>query len=57
MNEENLELDHLATINKLRRNQTIIEYCTCELKAKKEFTGKNLVLMSNFSFLIKMALM
>lgn len=55
--DDKLELDELATINKLRRNQTIIDFCCSDIKEKKNFSGKSSILMSNFSFLIKMSLM
>lgn len=44
-------------ILKLRRNMTIVTFCTNDLKEKKQFEGKSTLLMSNFSFLIKSSLM
>ena len=57
LGQETLELNELATINRLRWNPTILDFCRASLKEKKEFTGKTSILISNLSFLIKMSFM
>lgn len=51
------ELDHIAMISKLRQNQAIINFCTNDLKQQEQFSQRAILLMSNFSFLIKISLM
>ena len=41
----------------LLQNQAITNFCSGDLKEKKELSGKTPLLMSNFSFLIKMSMM
>lgn len=55
--DQNKELDEQATLNKLRRNQIIVRFCTNDLQEKRQFSGKTILLMSNFSFLLKSTLM
>lgn len=55
--KEVLIFDEQATINKLRANQTIVDFCSGDLKEKSEFSGRSALLMSNFSFLVKMSIM
>ena len=51
------ELDQEAMIDKLRKNMTIVEFCTGDLKENHQFSGNTALLMSNFSFLLKSSLM
>ena len=50
-------LDEKATIQKLRRNITIMQFCTNDLKQNQSFSQVSVLLMCNFSFLLKLSLM
>jgi large-conductance mechanosensitive channel len=44
-------------LRKLRRNMTIVMFCTNDVKEKHQFSGRAALLLSNFSFLLKSSLM
>jgi len=44
-------------LRKLRRNMTIVAFCTNDLKQNHQFSGRAALLLSNFSFLLKSSLM
>lgn len=50
-------IDQIATIERLNRNMTIVNFSTEDLKQKKSFSGHRLILMSNFSFVLKICIM
>lgn len=52
-----LVLDQQAMIVRLRSNLTIVSFCTNDLKEKSQFSGNAILLLSNFSFLLKSSLM
>lgn len=49
-------LDEKEMIAKLWRNQVIQKFCTNDLKEDKSFSQNTILLMSNFSFLIKLSI-
>lgn len=50
-------LDEKFMISKLWKNETIQKFCTNDLKEDKSFSGNTVLLMSNFSFLIKITIL
>jgi hypothetical protein len=44
-------------LSKLKSNMTIVNFCTHDLKQKNQYQGHIAILMSNFLFLIKSAIM
>ena len=49
-------LDEKFMIAKLWSNETIQKFCTNDLKEDKRFSKDTVLLMSNFSFLIKITI-
>jgi hypothetical protein len=48
-------LDHILMLKKLNMNETVQNFCTNDLKKKKIFSKNTVVLMSNFSFLLRIS--
>lgn len=48
------ELHHVRMINKLVENQTIQNFCTNDLRKKTEFSKNTMVLVSNYTFLLRL---
>lgn len=44
-------------VAKLSQNMSVRQFCTESLRSKKEFSNRRLLLMSNFSFLLRLSAM
>lgn len=56
-NQETKILDEKAMVAKLSQNMSVRQFCTESLRSKKEFSNRRLLLMSNFSFLLRLSAM
>lgn len=54
---QKLEINHEATLKKLQQNMTIVGFCTNDLQEKRQYSQAQPLLMSNFSFLLKLSVM
>ena len=51
------QIDYPATIKRLDQNLTVMHFSTNDLQQKKSYSGNRIILMSNFSFLLKLSVM
>ena len=55
--QDNRELDHEETLRRIEQNLAIQSFCTNDLEELRKHSKAQLLLMSNFLFLLKMSVM